>query len=200
MAEAGEHDPGRLKVAYACDAMRLKLEGWGQAVDHDRVALDRHPDDAALHHEFGWALLKPGHVRAATPAYRRANARGPAPTVYRTNPHLALAGLGHYTEDGQQLRAAAEQDKGSPVMEVNLVITVDTMLTHLPGAVGRPVWSLLAYVPDWRWILGRDNTPWYPTMRLLRQPALNDWAGVFRAVRRELAARLSQRRGARQRA
>ena len=74
------------------------------------------------------------------------------------------------------------------LMEVDLVITVDTMLAHLAGALGRRVWTLLAFAPDWRWMLGRADTPWYPTMRLFRQPAPNDWAGVFREVRRELAA------------
>ena len=79
------------------------------------------------------------------------------------------------------------------LVEVDLVITVDTMPAHLAGALGRPVWTLLAYAPDWRWMLGRDDTPWYPTMRLFRQPAPNDWAGVFRAVRRELAALVARR-------
>ena len=73
------------------------------------------------------------------------------------------------------------------LLEVDLVITVDTMLAHLAGALGRPVWTLLAFAPDMRWMLERVDTPWYPTMRLFRQPAPNDWAGVFREVRRELA-------------
>ena len=78
------------------------------------------------------------------------------------------------------------------LMEVDLVVTVDTALAHLAGALGRPVWTLLAFAPDWRWLLGRSDTPWYPTMRLFRQPRPNDWAGAFRAVRAELAARLAQ--------
>ena len=77
--------------------------------------------------------------------------------------------------------------------EVDLVITVDTAMAHLAGALGRPVWTLLAFAPDWRWLLGRIDTPWYPTMRLFRQPAPNDWAGAFREVRRVLAARLAER-------
>ncbi len=78
------------------------------------------------------------------------------------------------------------------LMEVDLVITVDTMLAHLAGALGRPVWTLLAFAPDMRWMLGRADTPWYPTMRLFRQPTPNDWAGVFREVRRELKAQLAR--------
>ena len=80
--------------------------------------------------------------------------------------------------------------------EVDLVITVDTAMAHLAGALGRPVWTLLAFAPDWRWRLGRVDTPWYPTMRLFRQPAPNDWAGVFREVRRALAARLRRHKEA----
>ncbi len=78
------------------------------------------------------------------------------------------------------------------LMEVDLVITVDTMLAHLAGALGRPVWTLLAFAPDMRWMLDRADTPWYPTIRLFRQPKPNDWAGVFREVRRELEALLAR--------
>ena len=78
------------------------------------------------------------------------------------------------------------------LMEVDLVITVDTLLAHLAGALGRPVWTLLAFAPDMRWMLERADTPSYPTMRLFRQPAPNDWAGVFREVRRELKAQLTR--------
>ena len=77
--------------------------------------------------------------------------------------------------------------------EVDLVITVDTAMAHLAGAVGRPVWTLLSFAHDWRWMLGRSDTPWYPTMRLFRQPAPNDWASVFRAVQRELTALVASR-------
>ena len=80
--------------------------------------------------------------------------------------------------------------------EVDLVITVDTAMAHLAGALGRPVWTLLPFAPDWRWMLGRVDTPWYPTMRLFRQPAPNDWAGTFRVIRRALAARLARADGA----
>ncbi len=91
---------------------------------------------------------------------------------------------------GQELTAF--EATADALLEVDLVITVDTALAHLAGALGRPVWTLLAFAPDWRWLLGRDDTPWYPTMRLFRQPEPNDWAGAFRAVRAELAARLAR--------
>lgn len=72
------------------------------------------------------------------------------------------------------------------VANLDLVISVDTAVAHLAGAMGRPAWTLLKYAPDWRWLLGRDDCPWYPTMRLYRQPARNDWEVVVAAVAREL--------------
>lgn len=70
--------------------------------------------------------------------------------------------------------------------EMDLVITVDTMMAHLAGALGRPVWTLLPYRADWRWMLGRNDSPWYPTMRLFRQPSPGDWDSVIERVRQAL--------------
>jgi hypothetical protein len=68
-----------------------------------------------------------------------------------------------------------------------LVITVDTMIAHLAGALGRPTWLLLKADPDWRWTPGREDTPWYPTMRLFAQPHASDWRTVLDGVERALA-------------
>lgn len=72
------------------------------------------------------------------------------------------------------------------VENLDLVITVDTSLAHLAGALGKPVWTLLPYAPDWRWLLRRDDSPWYPTMRLFRQEAAGDWGEVMAGVREAL--------------
>jgi len=69
---------------------------------------------------------------------------------------------------------------------MDLVITVDTSVAHLAGAVGKPVWILLPFNPDWRWLLDRDDSPWYPSARLFRQQRIGDWAGVLDRVRTEL--------------
>lgn len=70
---------------------------------------------------------------------------------------------------------------------LDLVICVDTSIAHLAGALGRPVWTLLPFSPDFRWGLEGETTPWYPTMRLIRQPRPGDWSAVFAAVREKLA-------------
>lgn len=70
----------------------------------------------------------------------------------------------------------------SVIKRLDLVITVDTSVAHLAGALGKPVWTLLQFSPDWRWMLDRSDSPWYPTMRLFRQQRLGDWESVFQDV------------------
>jgi tetratricopeptide (TPR) repeat protein len=76
---------------------------------------------------------------------------------------------------------------------LDLVITVDTSVAHLAGASGRPTWVLLPFVPDYRWLLDREDSPWYPTLRLFRQSERRDWKPVLDRVRNELAERISAR-------
>jgi tetratricopeptide (TPR) repeat protein len=73
-------------------------------------------------------------------------------------------------------------DAAALVAALDLVITVDTSVAHLAAALGRPVWTLLPFVPDWRWLLDRDDSPWYPTMRLFRQSARGVWGDVIARV------------------
>jgi Flp pilus assembly protein TadD len=73
-------------------------------------------------------------------------------------------------------------DTAALLAQMDLVITCDTALAHLAGALGRPVWTLLPLGADYRWMMQRDDSPWYPTMRLFRQAALRDWDGVVAAV------------------
>jgi hypothetical protein len=71
---------------------------------------------------------------------------------------------------------------------LDLVIAVDTSVAHLAAALGRPTWILLPYTPDFRWLLDRDDSPWYPTVRLFRQSETRDYPSVIERVRTELAA------------
>jgi hypothetical protein len=69
---------------------------------------------------------------------------------------------------------------------LDLVVTADTAAAHLAGALGVPVWLALSRIADWRWLRGRADTPWYPSMRLFRQRKLGDWAAVFEGMAAEL--------------
>ncbi len=84
-------------------------------------------------------------------------------------------------------------DTAGLVAHLDLVITVDTMMAHLAGALGIPVWLMVPYAPDWRWMLGRRDSPWYPTMHLFRQPEPGAWTEVMDRVVEELSGFVSER-------
>jgi tetratricopeptide (TPR) repeat protein len=79
-------------------------------------------------------------------------------------------------------------DTAALVANVDLVISVDTSVAHLAGAMGKPVWVLNAFMPDWRWMLDRADSPWYPSARIYRQPVRGDWASVIAEIARDLAS------------
>jgi FkbM family methyltransferase len=79
---------------------------------------------------------------------------------------------------------------------LDLVVTADTATGHLAGALGRPVWIALNRVPDWRWMLDREDSPWYPTARLFRQPQVGDWESVFRRMAEALREAVEDSGGA----
>jgi hypothetical protein len=70
---------------------------------------------------------------------------------------------------------------------LDMIITTDTCIAHLAGAMGKPVWILLPHLADWRWMQDMETTPWYPTARLVRQTSPGDWAGVVERTSRDLA-------------
>jgi tetratricopeptide (TPR) repeat protein len=98
------------------------------------------------------------------------------------SPQLVVEVLGEDFDSGPQ----AFLDSAAVISHLDLVITCDTALAHLAGALGRPTWVALKHVPDWRWLLDRADSPWYPSMRLFRQPRPGDWDGVFAAIHCEL--------------
>ena len=87
-------------------------------------------------------------------------------------------------------------DTAAIMQNLDLIVTSDTATAHLAGALGRPTWVALKHVPDWRWMLKGSGSPWYPTMRLFRQPARNDWGSVFAEMAEALRALAASRRGA----
>ena len=115
---------------------------------------------------------------------------------------LALPGLEFWSLQGGEAAASAAvyglRDAGvlcgagllplaATIANLDLVLTVDTLAAHLAGAMGARVWLLLQHAADWRWMARGQDTPWYPSMRLFRQPASGDWEGVVRAVSAALA-------------
>ncbi len=85
-------------------------------------------------------------------------------------------------------------DLAAVMTNLDLVVTVDTSVAHLAGAMGIPVWVALPYVACWRWQLDRSDSPWYPSMRLFRQSQPGDWTGVFATIAAELAKVASSRK------
>jgi Flp pilus assembly protein TadD len=86
------------------------------------------------------------------------------------------------------------RDTAAVMMNLDLVITCDTAAAHLAGGLGVPVWVALPLAPDWRWLLERQDSPWYPTMRLFRQSRAGDWSEAFARIAKQLAS-LSSRHG-----
>jgi tetratricopeptide (TPR) repeat protein len=101
----------------------------------------------------------------------------------------ALSGMPGVHFMGESLKDFS--DTAAVVSLMDLVITVDTSVAHLAGALGKEVWVLLPFSPDWRWLLERSDSPWYSSARLFRQPALGDWASVLGQVRAALKARFA---------
>lgn len=101
--------------------------------------------------------------------------------------------LGHWTgppikilEAGVDQSSGAFMDTAAIMKSLDLVITSDTSIAHLAGALGVPTWIALGFMPDWRWLLDRRDSPWYPSVRLFRQSKIGDWASVFEAIASEL--------------
>ena len=97
--------------------------------------------------------------------------------------------------DGMKLIDYTEEiydfsDTAAFIENLDLIISVDTAVAHLAGALGKTVWALLPFAPDWRWMLNRKDSPWYPTMRLFRQPSSGDWETMIEKVSKELHAKI----------
>jgi len=113
--------------------------------------------------------------------------QGPAAEVARRRSGGRIEFLGDEVRDFS--------DTAAVLHLCDLVISADTAVCHLAGALGRPVWTLLPYAPDWRWLLERDDSPWYPAMRLYRQKNSGDWPGAIEPVKRDLEELIGARQG-----
>lgn len=100
-------------------------------------------------------------------------------------PALAIERFDDLDQGGESFR-----DTAALMASLDLVVTPDTSLAHLAGALCVPTCVMLKEVPDWRWMMNRDDSPWYPSLRLIRQPAFGDWAGAFQLLKDEIAMRM----------
>jgi len=108
----------------------------------------------------------------------------------RPDDELFLRGRGDIVDLTNYLTNFAET--AALICCLDLVIKVDTSVAHLSATLGCPTWILLPHLPDWRWLLDREDSPWYPTARLFRQNTVGKYAGVLDRVRAELLARVSE--------
>ena len=114
--------------------------------------------------------------------------KGPAAEeIEQSAGNIPIVDLARQFEDFSDTAAAIEN--------LDLIISVDTSVLHLAGAMGKPTWSLQCFAPDWRWMLDRDDSPWYPTMRLFRQQELGNWDDVFRRLAEQLQILVHHTRG-----
>jgi Flp pilus assembly protein TadD len=147
------------------------------------------------------SALKIGLVWAGTPSPM---VRQRACDLYQLAPLAGIPGTRFYSlqlgESAKQLQDPPEglgivdlgkhivdfADTAAAMQHLDLVISIDSAPAHLAGALGRPVWTLLPFYADWRWLIDREDSPWYPTMRLFRQPRPNAWEPVWNRVAEEL--------------
>lgn len=163
----------------------VRLEAWKRRLE---------APDARLRVGLVWAgNTKPDPLRTCPLVKLAALARAPGVTFFslqkRENTREADS-----PPQGMRLIDVSDElkdfaDTAAAMLNLDLIITIDTGAAHLAGALGRPTWTLLPWACDWRWLDDRDDSPWYPTMRLFRQPRRGDWASVATRVADELARR-----------
>lgn len=153
--------------------------------------------------------LRVGLVWAGNPSHQNDANRSLA--LASLQPLFAIPGIDYYSlQVGERRREIAESglgerlpdlgaacgsfaDTAAALRELDLLICVDTSIAHLAGGLGLPVWLLLPWMPDWRWLLEREESPWYPSLRLFRQTAAGDWEGVVARLCQALAGKASLR-------
>jgi tetratricopeptide (TPR) repeat protein len=165
-----------------------RVETWGRRLPPGRdfkigVAWQGNPHHQwDRHRSFPLAKLAP---LAGLPGVRLVSLqKGPGIEQLRAAPFPVTA----LAED-LDASGGAFEDTAAVLRHLDLVVTPDTALAHLAGGMGVPAWVALAAVSDWRWLLGREDSPWYPSLRLFRQARLGDWEAVFERMAAELRPR-----------
>ena len=175
----------------------------------DPEATERWRQELACYSGFKIGIVWQGNPRFAQPQCRAADQRR-SPSLAQFEPIARLPGVrlfslqkGYGTEQLAQWqsrwnivnlgeRLGDFMETAAVMSNLDLVISPDTSPVHLAGALGVPVWTVLPFRGCWRWLLDREDSPWYPTMRLVRQPRPGAWGAVFEQLARELAAHTVQ--------
>ena len=187
---------GSLPLAFKTEPATIPADIPYLRADGERVAKWRPAIEALPGKRV--ALAWAGHIR-------HANDRNRSIDLAQLEPLLALDGIS-FVSIQRELREkdaallarypnvshlggelADMADTAAVTALVDLMIAVDTSVVHLAGAMGRPLWVMLPFAPDWRWTISSEHSPWYPQARLLRQPAAGDWQSVIAKLRDELA-------------
>lgn len=180
--------PGTLPYLYADPDL---VAEWGNRLSHDqtfKIGICWHGNAQYATQSLQRAVA----AKSITPAHFEPVASIQGITLYnlqKINGLEDLSTLGFCIQDfGPDLDTTNGRfmDTAAIMKNMDLIITVDTSIAHLAGGLGVPVWVLLPYPADWRWMMNRSDTPWYPTMRLFRQTSPGDWATVFEQVTQAL--------------
>ena len=187
---------GSLPLAFATELATIPAEVPYLAADPERVARwrERLAPRARPHVGIVWC---------GNPTFRGDRNRSMAfaafaPILAAVDAAFVTLNPGRTAPDARELASQPDvldlapelrdfDDTAAVIAGLDLVVTTDTAVAHLAGALGKPVWILLSASPDWRWLIERADCPWYPSARLFRQSTLGDWDPVIARVRRELA-------------
>ena len=183
---------GSLPAAFCTDLATIPSTVPYLIVPHDRVLHGFTRSDRPRV-GLAWSGSAPSYARAGVPA------RALQPLLARSDIEFHCLQKEIRSEDrvwlaenGRILLHDAAigdfADTAALIAAMDLVISVDTAVAHLAGALGLPIWLMLGFSPDWRWMLGRDDSPWYPTMRLFRQTKIGAWNDVVNRIAAHLAA------------
>jgi tetratricopeptide (TPR) repeat protein len=187
---------GSLPLAFATELATIPAEVPYLAADPERVARwrERLAPRARPHVGIVWC----GNPTFRGDRNRSMAFSGFAPIVAAAAATFVTLNPGRTAADAIGLAAQAAavdlapefrdfDDTAAMICSLDLVVTTDTAVAHLAGALGKRLWLLLSASPDWRWLIAREDCPWYPSARLFRQPTLGDWQPVIARVQRELA-------------
>jgi tetratricopeptide (TPR) repeat protein/SAM-dependent methyltransferase len=177
--------PKRLRYLAACPKQRRQWSRRFAELGHGlKVGISWRGGGKAIQHRRRSTELAIWQPVFAVPGVKFVNLQYGSTAAELQEAAAVLSAPLHHWSDSDPLKDL--DGFAAQVAELDLVISVDNATVHMAGALGVPVWNLLPFAPTWRWLLGTDETIWYPSMRLVRQAAFGDWGPSFEAVGEQL--------------